>query len=324
MSILRTLADGVRQLVKRVAFTAVRLALRLERRCLVVYYAWPDFERRARAIAFELRRAGFPVVVRHGLSRAVRFRVQFSKQLHIGFWNIYPHWALPRRYVFFNAEPLHIAEWRSDERVNAMKHAWQVWDFSRANEPFHAAVSDKLKIVPFGYSAYYEELFERATVGVNEEDIDVLFVGLMTPRRLRLIEPLKTAGFRLHLVTETQPVFGDELYRLFRRSKIVLCPYSHDNPATHIADLARLDILLSNGRLVLHERPSNPDEFADFIRVVPTFAYDEASTLIARFLADPSLRHETARAGRDWFRADVALAKSLPVDDLRAEFARSG
>lgn len=323
MSGLRTVADGVRQLVKRVAFTAVRLALRLERRCLVVYYAWPDFERRARAIAFELRRAGFPVVVRHGLSRAVRFRVQFSKQLHIGFWNIYPHWALPRRYVFFNAEPLHIAEWRSEERVAAMQGAWQVWEFSAANVPFQAGVLDKLRMVPFGYSSYYEELFEQATAGVEEEDIDVLFVGLMTPRRAQLIEPLKAAGFRLHLVTETQPVFGDELYRLFKRSKIVLCPYSHDNPATHIADLARLDILLSNGRLVLHERPSNPEEFADFIRVVPTFAYDDVQTLIARFLADAPLRQETARAGRDWFRADVALARSLPIDELRAEFARS-
>ncbi|MER2267825.1 glycosyltransferase family protein [Methylobacterium oxalidis] len=65
---------------------------------------------------------------------------------------------------------------------------------------------------PLSTSLFFEERVER--------DIDVLFIGRVSPRRYSLLEPLKRKNIRL--VSIDHGFYGDELITLLRRSKIVL------------------------------------------------------------------------------------------------------
>lgn len=290
-------------------------------RRVVVYFAYPDFARKSEAIADLLRRRGFRSDVRSGLSFLGRARVKFSPDLYIGFWNefhFYPAY-LPRRYIFFNAEPLHIPKWKDDaDWFAAMRGALQVWGYARHHEAYVTPLGVPYRYVPFGYAPYYEEHFRANTQGKSlPQDIDVLFVGHMSERRQNLVDRMTDLGLAVHTVTGQTPVFGEKLDELLARAKIVLNVYTLDDPATHIADFARLDHLLSNRRFVIHEKLSTlaPDEA--FEKHVITCPYDEIPAKCSYYLARPGEREEIAEAAYQWFKSERALDASIPYDDIR-------
>lgn len=62
-----------------------RVSSALRPRWTAVYYAWPDFARKAEAIADLLRRRGLPAGVCSGTSFVRRTQMKWSADLWIGF-----------------------------------------------------------------------------------------------------------------------------------------------------------------------------------------------------------------------------------------------
>jgi len=289
-------------------------------RRVVVYYAWPDFARKAKALAEALESHGIPTVVRSGTGFLARARVKFSPNLHIGFWNhFYPEY-MPARYIFYNAEPLGLARWRDNEEWRfKMRGALQIWGYTRTDERYVANLGIPYHFVPFGYAPYYESVFKANTKHeVIAEDIDVLFVGLVTDRRRTVLDRIRETGVKLEVYTYERPLRGAELDRTIARARIVLSMFAVDDPATHVADFARLDHLLSNRRFVLHERLPEEAREAEFEQHVPSCAYDEIPERCVHFLQGHAERARLALVAYEWFKTRRRIADSVPADEVRA------
>jgi hypothetical protein len=313
-----TLAAAFRRTGKSAFRLLLAAADRLHRRRIVVFYAWPDFARKAEALADLTRRRGLPVVVKSGKSLLLCHQVASSRDLFVGFWNDHPLVYMPRHYVFYNGEPLSVPRWRDNgDWWAAMRGALSIWGYAERDAPSVTALGVPFAYVPFGYAPYYEDVF-RANVGGTdvEEDVDVLFFGTMTPRRQTVIDRLRSRGVNVLAVTRDNPLHGAALDRAIARAKIVLGIHSHEDPATHIADFARLDHLLSNRRFVLHEDlfPVGSDQA--FERVVTTSPYDQLAERCVHHLAHPEERRRIAEACHAWFKRERALDDFIPWNDL--------
>jgi hypothetical protein len=288
----------------------------LRERRVFVYYAFPDFERKAKAIASLLRERGILARACSGASVFRRAQIKSSLDLWIGFWNDFSWEALPSHYIFFNAEPLCVPRWQGNEEwLAAMRGAIEIWDYNRLNQAQLLGLGRPFQHVPFGYAPYYETSYHAHTRGKPlEQDIDVLFVGSLSERRKETLERLRARGMRVHAVTRSHPAHGAKLDKLLAQSKIVLGVHYFADPRAQIIDLARLDHPLSNRLFVVHERPSAMAAAPQLERHITTCSYDDIPDTCAEFVAKPAERRRLADAAYGWFREEYPLARFLPYE----------
>jgi hypothetical protein len=284
-----------------------------------VYYGWPDFERKAEAIADLLRRRGFDAVVRTGRSLFKYLQLSSSPNLWIGFWNEYHAGYMPDSYIFYNGEQLSMPHWKDDESwTRGLRNALEVWDYAPSNEQIVAGLGVRFQYVPFGYAPYYESSFQANTRGKGlVQDIDVLCVGQLTDRRRLVIDRLQGLGVKVHSVTRANPAHGVTLDLLIARAKIVLSVYSYDDPSSQLADYARLDHLLANRRFIVQERPSRIGSDAALEQAITTCSYNELPDTCGRMLADPDARTRVSDAAYEWFKSERSLDRYIPWARLR-------
>jgi hypothetical protein len=303
---------------------ALRLSKSLQKNVrrprVIIYYYELQFDRKARGFADLLRRRGFDVRVYSGLSARTSIRLKASADLWVGFWNFVPSALLPDNYIVMNAEPLAIkgARYEIEEVLRIMNRAKQVWDYSKTNAERLGGINVPVRFVPFGYAPYYEEVFRRHTRAKKlEQDIDVMFYGVLSERRRRALDAVKARGINLCVLDRSNPVFGEKLDELLARSKIILGLHYYDDPWAQIPDLARLDHLLSNGLFVIHEKPSADAQDPTFVDNVTTCGFDDIPEACAYFLAHPAQRAEKARISYEWFKSQYSLDAFIPFADVR-------
>jgi hypothetical protein len=158
------------------------------------------------------------------------------------------------------------------------------------------------------------------------KDIDVLFVGAMTPRRERWVTELS----RRHTVT-TATAFGEDLVGLINRARIVLNIHAEDFPDTE----TRVYEVLGCGTLLVTEPLSAECPFSEGELVVCATP-DDMGNAIDRFLSDETGRERLARKGHraaleahtvDHRAAQVAAAmasQARPVGQRAVDTRRAG
>lgn len=163
--------------------------------------------------------------------------------------------------------------------LDVLRSAGKVWDYQARNVEFLRAHGITATHVPYRYTPALERAPERA------KDIDVLFVGSMSPRRRKLLDEIAT---RCNLVS-AQGVYGLELDQLIARARVVVNLHFTDHP--HPLEVVRLNYLMANGCAVASER-----------------GWDEAEN--------------AAYAPGLWFDTDIAAACWLLLDDEWQELGR--
>ena len=313
----------IRDRLKRGILYAASRCARIERvvtpRQVRIYYDFPDFARKARALADVLRRKGIPVVVVSGQSFVQRARILHSPNLWIGYWNQYQLEWLPRNYVFYNAEPLWVVDpHRPGGWLRAMNGALEVWDYSKRNEEHARRAGVGFRFVPFGYAPYYEESFEAHTRGQSiATDIDVLFVGGLTDRRRAVLDRMRSMGMAVRVIDRTAPAYGRMLDVFIARSKIVVGIHRLDDPKSYVPDYARVDHLLSNRRFVVHERPLYDDPDGGFAAHVRTCSYEAIPAVCMEYLKHDREREAAASAAYLWFKNERPLTAFIPLSEIR-------
>jgi hypothetical protein len=331
--------------IKRAAFlfraSLIRLSGWLRPARVYVFYLDPALARKAEAIAYTLQQHGICAEIASSLSRHTRLLLAGTTDLWIGLWNSVALELLPERYIFWNGEPTtHSAwqmdaDWAGDKEPQAMprwhessqrrsdwfeaaRRSLGIWGYMRAGETFAQAAGKPFTFVPFGYSRYYEQVFDEVTGGQRAEpDIDVLFFGWTSERRQRVLDELTRRGVNVMNINEHRPVRGSDLERLIARSKIVLGIYGYDDVNTHLPDFARFDLIFANRIFALHERPSEAGSDADFEAHVPVSDYDQIVTNCLHYLAHPEQRQSAAQRTYEWFKSTYALETLIPFDAVR-------
>lgn len=202
---------------------------------------------------------------------------------------------LPPGSIIFNLEQLGVrgSKW-CNEHYLAHLRGFTVWDYSAANiQALVAAGVKDAAHVPLGYVPE----MTRLKPGFSPPDgrfAGVLFYGLMTERRHRLIQSFLDRG--IHTLV-SQEAFGKLRDRLLAYSRLILNIHQH-RPAR--LEVVRLGYVWANKKPVLSERRDDtwvPDHLAESC----VFAnYDDMPEVAASLLADqPRLN----RLAEDGFRA---------------------
>lgn len=152
-------------------------------------------------------------------------------------------------------------------------------------------VLDYSKNFEIRYSNNYRIEYE------NSKEIDVLFYGVLSPRRKELLDKIDVPN-KVILHT-SPPVVGADLWKLINNSKIVLLVNTHDSSQEF--DWIRLTPLLSNKVFVIMEK--NADEKYDYLtKHIAMGEYDYIPTLIKHFLKNPLGRAQWSDKGFDYIR----------------------
>lgn len=176
-----------------------------------------------------------------------------------------------------------------------------VWDYSVHNVRFLVEYGcPRAALVPLGFAEHMRRIVAQ------EPDIDVLFYGLVNPRRQAILDALRTTDLRVEIYDSTNPVWGEERDALIARSKIVLNIHYYE---ARIFEAFRVVYPLVNSRCVVSEDGLDPVEglYRDAAVFCP---YDALVETCLRYAHDNALRHDQQ------FRAARAMAALRQADIL--------
>lgn len=201
---------------------------------IAIYNTCDSFDEYLDPLASELRKRGYSVVI-------TREIIQNPAVFHFMFGLNNAGTSLPLgKFIAVQLEQI-TSQWISPDYLDRLRHAVEVWEFSRTSVPILRLLGINAVHVPLGKS-------ETTIPPLNEqgEDIDVLFFGSLNERRQAIIEGLRDYGISVHLA---QGVFGATKDALIDRSKIVLNLHYYDKASDEqlriIPALMRVKLVVS-------------------------------------------------------------------------------
>lgn len=196
------------------------------------------------SLAWALAALGHDVnVTQNWLSEVGETNIVFGAEV------VAPYQRFPKNTIIFNLEqPSH----PNMEKVRALVKGLQVWDFSRRNVEEWKRLGYDVWHVPIGFTSNLHRIAQS-----QDKDIDALFYGCPTPRRVALIEELKKVGLRVH---STAACYGGGRDNLISRSRLVLNVH-HDGRTQF--EIVRCSYLMANRAPVVSEISEDDDEYSD-------------------------------------------------------------
>lgn len=275
------------------------------------------FEPKLKALQFELNQVGFRCRYLRTNRSFNHRRVSSSKCLCICFAFDPPIEILPQRLIVFNFDPIW-EQWllEQEEWMRAIGSADSVWSFTPESTQFLKKFNKSVSFVPLGHSDYYR-LHDDKRAMEDPKDFDLLFFGQISSRRSLALDELEASGLTVRTITWSDQKTGSNLWREIRRSRAIICIHKYDDPQSHYIDLARLDQLLSNGVLVLHEEI--PDQFSDWTPdcPIPYFSINTIGPSAREVLSDDARCQEIARECKTWFQQTLPLSEYIPFSQVR-------
>lgn len=175
---------------------------------------------------------------------------------------------------------------------SAVRRYGQLYHYDAASREFFDSVG--IRFTDFPPYPLSQVLFEEQSCS---RDIDVLFIGRVSPRRYEMLEPLKRKKIRF--VSIDHGFFGEDLLALLRRSKIILNIHAEN----HVSFEPRTLIGAAVGAVVVSE----PIPIPSWMKACPfIFTNDLGSNLMSRLdFALESYDEQLPRA--ESFRKDLEL-----------------
>lgn len=162
-------------------------------------------------------------------------------------FNVFKQSYPTSRIIVYNLEQMFEGSpWVNQHTMNWLLAANDVWDYDRENIQFLRSRSIVAKYVPFDYQ---EQL---ATYPTMEKDIDVLFYGMLSARRMRLLSNWCNTTAYTYKTMIVTGVTGSELATLIARSKILLNIHAWDKSSRQ--EQVRLFRPIINNTCVVSER----------------------------------------------------------------------
>lgn len=278
----------------------------------------------AEAIYYGLLEAGHNAVLTRGLTglqsfperRRIVFGVYLGRLLRERMPKV--HWSsiIRERDIIYNSEQLRDVVVERYE-ITSMLASRTVWDYSSRNVEFLIDLGcPNPVLVPLGSV----QALKRITL--SEPDADVMFYGLINPRRSKILEALQDEGVLCRIHGKSNPVWGQTRDELIGRTKVILNVHFYDYK---IFEAFRLNYLLLNGCCVVSENGLDPVENL-YEKAAVFCPYDQLVQTCLQYVRDSALRQaQSARAIEAMAnirQADI-LFQVLKEETIRASAARS-
>jgi glycosyltransferase involved in cell wall biosynthesis len=210
--------------------------------------------------------------------------------------------SLPADSIIYNLEQLLPGyPWYQDHYLDILGR-FQVWDYSAASveQLRRSAIAPRVLHVPIGYAPVLTR------ISAVEEDVDVLFYGLLTERRQRVLQQLAEAGAR---VAALNNVWGAERDQWIARARVVL--NMHQTDAGRF-EIVRATYLLANRKLVVTECNDPEGIDPDLRQGLLAAPYQDLVTTCLNALRNDRLRMAIPQKGFEAIGApDRAIARIL-------------
>ena len=176
-----------------------------------------------------------------------------------------PATLLPQNFIMYQLEQICVMNnrWLTQQYVNVMKRAKQVWDYSMLNVKILQGLGvTNVFYVPIAYHKCLTTVSkkeEKEKEGKEKEekkiekDIDVLFIGSVNMRRKVVLDELRAKG--LVVAIHNRGLWGEKRHELQQRAKIHLNLhyYENGNERGALLEMARLSVVLANRGFIVSE-----------------------------------------------------------------------
>jgi Rps23 Pro-64 3,4-dihydroxylase Tpa1-like proline 4-hydroxylase/peroxiredoxin len=168
---------------------------------------------------------------------------------------------------------------------------YPVWDYSQ-NNVAELAKRGITNVTMCGVG-YMPEL---TRIPKNDrQDIDVLFIGSMHPRRQKLIDELKERGLRVEVI---QDMYGEKRDAVIARSKVIL--NVHLQPA-NVFEVVRVSYMLANRKCVVSEVGDDKQLEGPYEKAVVFRTYEQLVEACLDYASNTDKRRKQEEAGFDMF-----------------------
>lgn len=203
-------------------------------------------------------------------------------------------------YIVYQLEPLQQQNTVYCERVRQiLLHAQDVWDYLPENITFLQTQGIAAKYLPIGYHPKLQLISQD-----QPKDIDLLFYGWLTPRRVAYFEGFRNRGiknFQAHCM-----LFGAQRDALIARSRVVLSIHQH--PDLRTLSATRAAYLLNNGCFFISETcASNPYSSIN----LQFGSLDELIAMAQHFAAHPAEAQNLGLQWQEQFKRDYPMVDLL-------------
>lgn len=256
------------------------------------------FNEVAETIHHGLRAAGADSVMAENSFFEDRVNIVFAPHL----LKYFPGWDAHGldRIVLFNLEQIRPELFAQIPHYGDLLRRCQVWEYDARNLDALAAMGvTGARHVRIGHAPEMGRIRDAEV-----QDIDVLFYGSPTARRLKLRDALADAGLAVHFAFG---VYGAERDALIARSRLVVNPCQFDHGG--IFDIVRLSYLLANRKAVVMEGGIDPAQEALYGDAVCFAPYEDLVGECAYLCAVEDERIRIAQRGH-------ALFSNMPQRDF--------
>lgn len=187
--------------------------------------------------------------------------------------------------------------------IGLLKKAGLILDYSKHNARNlrHFGITAPIRTLPMGYS---ESLCK---IPNNVKDIDVLFIGSISPRRQAIIDAIKAKGYN---AIACFGVYGKERDALLSRARICLSAHYYES---NLFEQVRISYYLANGLFVVSEDSSCPHEDEMWREGVVIVPYHELANVCIGWLENwDTLRPERTQITQN----GTAFMKRRKMEDM--------
>jgi hypothetical protein len=232
-------------------------------------------------------------------------------------WNNLP--VLPRKCIIYNMDPLvpHIEQGiRSLIQRSPNSTIVKFVDYTHSIH-FERLADLNLdhSVLLYGYSSYHMYLKEKHVPKDIIQDIDILFYGNVTGRRIPYFQAIyalcQKRGYRF--VIRNYDLFNEiEKITMIARSKIILSVASADTLACKTGDLARSAQVMSSGGFIITELVGDTLVESKLSKYMPFYStLPELLQKLELFLDNPVLRNKLIRLTMEQFPKDFDMETDL-------------
>lgn len=242
----------------------------------------------ARYFRYQFRRLGAQVTM--SKNRLRHDAVNFVFGAHLGFDP-----AQRERYacIFVNLEQLGEGGAAVPADYLKLLATSSVADYDAQNVPAYAAAPEDVTVVPLLHAPY---LAPALGIPLHERPIDLLFIGIVNPRRKAWLERIEACGITVSLFDG--PLYGAERDHFIVQAKAVLnTPYYESSRF----EQARVSHCLSLGTPVISERTPQVRPHAAFEESVHWITDNSLERFFSEEFGSPAF-YRTAQAGIEQFR----------------------
>lgn len=207
--------------------------------------------------------------------------------------------------IVVNFEPMvHGTHAWNDRYLEVLKRCY-LWEYSKTNFQRHRQLGYRnADYVALGWERDAAEILPLEDILPDEQqDIDVVFFGSLTRRRIDILEGLMARGLRVE-VNRGRAWTLEERNGFMRRAKIVL--NLHNWEESRIVEVPRLSILLRHRKAVVCELYPDSEIEASIRKAVVGSPYEKLIETIEQLLADAPRRARLEREGLAIFTSAFA------------------